>query len=292
MKCNADEKKPRFSLIMATFGRKDEIGIFCEHLSRQTYKNFDLIVVDQNEENFLAEILARFSGDFAITHIRSMEKGLSHNRNIGLEKARGEIIAFPDDDSYYNDDTLEYVLQGFEETGADYFCVNYNDEKHPEMPAWGAVEKRWIRKRDAFGKGISFSLFYKREIETGFRFDERLGVGAKFGCGEETDLLLLFLANKRKCYYDGTYFVHHPCTRLYKPNLSRAYSYALGFGAIHKKAAFFYKNNFAFFRWFFAVCKNFLKIIFSKSNERQIRLASLKGKIKGFIEYKISEDTK
>ena len=277
----------KFSLIMATVGRDECISVFCAHLAEQSYRNFELIIVDQNDDARLDAIIELFSPQFELIHIKSSVKGLSRNRNIGLEYATGDIIAFPDDDCYYNSDTLEHVLNGFLQTGADYYCVNYNDEHCPAESKWGAAERKWIRKRDFFKYGISFSLFIKSEIEMNFRFDEQLGIGGTFGSGEETDLLLYCLAEKQKCYYDGTYCIHHPYTKLYKPDLNRTYSYSLGFGAVHKKAFIFYRNYYAVPRFVFFVFLNFCKMLFLTG--RKNSWTALKGKLTGFFSYKTAK---
>lgn len=284
------KKSLKFSLIMATLGRDKDVFVFCQHLADQTYHNFELIIVDQNDDRRLDPVVATFQDKFEILHVRSSEKGLSRNRNIGMLYASGDILAFPDDDCYYNADTLEYVLNGFEQTGADYFCINYNDEKYPEESKWGAIQKTWIHKKKFYQYGISISLFIKREIEQKFKFDEQLGVGSSFGSGEETDLLLYFLSKKYSCYYDGTYCIHHPYTKLYKPDLNRIYSYSLGFGAIHKKAFIYYKNFYALPRFIKFICANAMKFLFFR--ERKRSWTALKGKFKGFIAYKITEENK
>ena len=49
----------KFSLIMATLGRFEDVSNFCKVLAKQTYNNFELIVVDQNEGDGLSEILEK-----------------------------------------------------------------------------------------------------------------------------------------------------------------------------------------------------------------------------------------
>ena len=272
---------------MATLGRDECIAVFCRHLAEQTYRNFELIIIDQNDDARLNAIVAEYSAQFALLHIKSSVKGLSRNRNIGLEYATGDIIAFPDDDCYYNPDTLAYVLDGFSQTGADYFCVNYNDEKYPTESTWGATGKTWIGKRRFYSYGISISLFVKREMVKKFRFDEQLGIGGAFGSGEETDLLLYLLSKNCACYYDGTYCIHHPYTKTYKLELHRVYTYSLGFGAIHKKAVAFYEIRSALLRFIWFAFLNFCKFLLLPNRKKH--WTALKGKMVGFFSYKPTE---
>ena len=274
----------KFSLIMATLGRFEDVGLFCEVLSKQTYKDFELIVVDQNPDERLTEILAPFENDFPLIHIHSDKKGLSLNRNIGLKKATGDIIAFPDDDCLYNEDTLEFVVRRMKEEDADYFCVNWHDATQPDVFRCVLEEPMQIKKRSFFDVGSSITLFVTKSVIEGFAFDEQLGVGAKYGSGEETYLLLWCLSKNAKCVCDGTYYIHHPYKRTTEVNEKRSYTYALGYGALMRKAFSVYHFHFVFVKFLFALLKNFLGIMISP--RRKHHLIALKGKVKGFISYK------
>ena len=103
----------KFSLITATLGRVAEIENLLISLSKQTYKDFELILVDQNSHRFIEEIVRRYESIISIIYIRSNRRGLSYNRNIGLDVATGEIVGFPDDDCTYSKNVLEDVKNSF-----------------------------------------------------------------------------------------------------------------------------------------------------------------------------------
>ena len=84
----------RFSLVLATVGRTDELRRFLAHLDTQTHREFELVVVDQNKDERLKPILEPYRGKFPILHLPS-EQGLSRARNVGIEHARGDVIGFP-----------------------------------------------------------------------------------------------------------------------------------------------------------------------------------------------------
>ena len=52
----------------------------------------------------------------AIVHLRNRQKGVSNGKNAGLKEIRGRYVAFPDDDCFYEKDTLERVFKFFQET--------------------------------------------------------------------------------------------------------------------------------------------------------------------------------
>src|SRR5579864_3540599 len=97
-------KTIKFSLILATVGRLDEVARFLQHLGRQTYRDFELIIVDQNSDDVLERLIRQYQGCFPVLHLRS-EPGLSRARNVGLQHFSGDVVAFPDDDCWYAPDT-------------------------------------------------------------------------------------------------------------------------------------------------------------------------------------------
>ncbi|HEY4074281.1 MAG TPA: glycosyltransferase family A protein [Herbaspirillum sp.] len=90
----------KFSLVLATVGRSEEVARFLASLDAQDYRNFELIVIDQNDDERLAPLLKVYRERFRFLHVRSA-RGLSRARNVGLRLAGGDVIAFPDDDCWY-----------------------------------------------------------------------------------------------------------------------------------------------------------------------------------------------
>src|SRR5271166_2242893 len=100
------------SLIIATLGRVTELDRLLASLDRQTYKDFEVIVVDQNLDDRLLPLL-REHKRLSIHRLRS-SAGLSRARNAGMRAAKGDIFCFPDDDCWYPDQLLAIVSEWFE----------------------------------------------------------------------------------------------------------------------------------------------------------------------------------
>lgn len=101
------EVKMKFSLIFCTINRLKECETFFYFLENQTYKNFEIIIVDQNSHNKIKNIISKFP--FVSRNSKYFKvnfKGLSRARNFGLKHVTGEIICFPDDDCWYSDINL------------------------------------------------------------------------------------------------------------------------------------------------------------------------------------------
>ena len=132
--------------------------------------------------------------------------------------------------------------------------------------------------------GISFTIFVRNSSLNLFRFDEKLGIGAEFGSGEESDLLFFLLKNHNKGYYFANNYIFHPSK---KNSPEKMYHYGKGYGALHKKAVFQYGFYSILFVFIFTLFKNFVKLCISK--DKDIRIHMIKGRICGFLHYKISK---
>ena len=101
------------NLIMPTVNRKKEVFDFIESLTQQLgldAHKLNLYIMDQNEEKILSDIETISNDNINIIYTKSADKGLSLNRNYGLDKINRGIVSFPDDDCVYFDNTLKSVI--------------------------------------------------------------------------------------------------------------------------------------------------------------------------------------
>lgn len=275
-----------FSLITATLGRTEEIRILCDSLSKQTFKDFELYIVDQNEHHLIENIVKEFEPLFTIHYIRNIQKGLSLNRNIALRITKGDIIGFPDDDCYYAPDTLEKVYYSFNNNPQAIFVATSTYDNKSKRPRHSR-NKLTIQKKDVLECCISYNIFVRRNSTL---FDERLGVGTYFSSGEETDYLYAQLNNK---YSFGIFCpeasVFHPSPsnslKKTKEFSSKVYKYSLGFAALQKKDWLERHNNSALVLYLFYLLRAFCGMLLIK--DFTLHWQSFKGKIVGFIKFKV-----
>lgn len=205
---------PAVSLIVATVGRTVELGQFLDSLATQTFRSFEVIVVDQNSDDRLLPYLvsARKAG-FDVKHFKHHPANLSTARNVGIHMARGGWVGFPDDDCVYDAALLARLAPHFTRTdplsGASARWTEVVD------PALGPGKLTWARSRLFRDVPVaSFTLFFNRRLfERIGGFDPRLGVGRWFGAGEETDLVLRALRVGAVIDYEPLAKVHHPLKR-------------------------------------------------------------------------------
>lgn len=229
----------RFSLILATIGREAEVRQFLGSLASQTYRNFELIVVDQNEDDRVRKLVDLFSNQFPIIYLNSTP-GLSHARNCGLERVTGDIVAFPDDDCWYEDDLLDTVVKLFDEDSVDIWSGQSCDASgHHSQRRWPA-RRQLANKINVWGLAISYTVFMRSACARNVgAFDERLGVGARtiWQSGEETDYLIRAMVRGFRLKYDPCIKVFHPQKTLVfdDKTIDRAKAYGAGLGRVLKK---------------------------------------------------------
>lgn len=227
---------PRVSLIVSTLGRTVELERLLVSLNKQAFRDFEVIVVDQNTDDRLAPVLERHSRALHLVAARSA-RGLSLGRNTGLALATGEIVAFPDDDCWYPERLLQDVIAMFEQhTAVDLFSGRTVDRDF--APSLGVFHQsgRSINRANVWRAGNSNTIFVRTGAKGQVYFDETLGVGAEssFQSGEETDLLLRLIRTKAALRFDPKLVVHHDQVDLLDAitGLSRARAYAPGQGRV------------------------------------------------------------
>jgi glycosyltransferase involved in cell wall biosynthesis len=215
----------------------------------QTISDWELIVVGQGDEAALrVEVEAASQGDPRVVYRHLDRRGLSIARNAAIAAARGEIIAFTDDDCEAAPDWLERVCATFDQhpaaglvlgslvappsPGGIAVCPQY---RAPDLwydpgatgrvapPGWGAVGANYCVRR---------SLAVEMD-----GFDEHLGAGAAFPAAEETDLMLRAEFLDVPMCSTSSSIVHH--TSGYRRGVRAVYrhrtGYAVGNGALAAK---------------------------------------------------------
>lgn len=271
----------KFSLITATLGRIDEIKILCESLNKQTFTDFELYIVDQNEHHLIEEYINKINVFYPIHYIRNKTKGLSLNRNIALKHCKGDYIGFPDDDCFYSPHVLEEVNKAFLQfNAAKFIAVTTCDSITHEQNHF--TKKQFLFKKDIFRNCISYNIFVKKNSNL---FDERLGVGTYFSSGEETDYLYSLITSK------SDYGIFVPQVQIFHPtnqnhiSLQKVYKYSLGFAALQKKDWLTRKDNSALYRYFYYLSRAFIGMLLIKGFFKH--WYSFKGKIVGFVKFKV-----
>jgi glycosyltransferase involved in cell wall biosynthesis len=226
----------KFSLIVATLGRSAELAQLFESLAVQTHNDFEVIVVDQNDDDRAKLVVKRFVDRLNILHLASA-KGLSRARNVGLAHVTGDVVAFPDDDCSYPQTVLETVAKQISgDVGLSGLTGRSVDKNGRNSQGRWATKSLFINKFNVWVSATSYTIFLRAAIvaEVG-SFDETLGVGAgtRWGAGEEVNFLLQCLRHGR-VRYDPDLCIQHPepVTEFNERALSRTRLYNRGYGRV------------------------------------------------------------
>ena len=112
------------SVVVTTYNRKDLLKETIDSILSQTFTDFELIVVDNYSNYDFMEFMKSFN-DSRITAYQNSNDGIiAVNRNFGIKKAKGEYIAFCDDDDIWVQNKLEVQIKVVEQTNCDIVYSN------------------------------------------------------------------------------------------------------------------------------------------------------------------------
>lgn len=96
---------PKVSVIISTYNRHHYVCEAIDSVLTQTFKDFEIILVDDGSKDNTKEVLERYSS--SIRYVYQKNKGRAEARNTGIKIAQGEYIAFLDDDDIWLPNKLE-----------------------------------------------------------------------------------------------------------------------------------------------------------------------------------------
>ena len=110
---------PKYTLIIPAYNMEKQLPGCLGSVAAQTYRDFEVLVVDDGSTDRTAEAAEGFSGKLPSLHvIRQENKGLGGARNTGIENAAGEYLWFIDADDRIVPDALERIDGMLSDTGA------------------------------------------------------------------------------------------------------------------------------------------------------------------------------
>lgn len=112
--CPGCYTEPLVSVIVTSYNYRRYIGETLDSLIAQTYRNFEVIVVDDGSidgsVNLIASYAASHSNVRLLTHEGNANKGLIASMRLALMNAHGEYVAFCESDDYWSVDHLEQLV--------------------------------------------------------------------------------------------------------------------------------------------------------------------------------------
>ena len=281
----------RFSLILATLGRTEEIPRLLDSIAGQMagevpFRDIELIVVDQNSDDRLVPILERYRPHVSIVHLRSAP-GLSRARNVGMGAVTGDIVAYPDDDAWYPTDLLHRVKGFFTEDPDLMGCTGLCTDGNGNVSVGGDCSRTTqLKYSNAWKCGVSASIFLRTPLlrDVG-AFDEQLGLGSgtPFQSGEETDILIRAIARGYKIMFRPDLQIFHPMPKRTadRVNLQRTWGYAMGMGRVMHKHH--YNPFWVLYNIARPVGGAAASLVCGKTDMARLRLTSAVGRLQGWL---------
>jgi glucosyl-dolichyl phosphate glucuronosyltransferase len=132
------------SVVVCTFRRPDYLTKALASLVEQSLPKarYEVIVVDNACDDDVRSMAAEYAKQATVLYVEEPKLGLSSARNTGMRCARGEYIAFIDDDGVASPLWLERVACAFGEGGPRLGCVG-----GPIEPIWEAPRPKWLVDR-------------------------------------------------------------------------------------------------------------------------------------------------
>ena len=180
-----------YSIIVPVFNRPDEVGELLESLAQQTFKDFEVIIVEDGSQRTCKDVCDQFAGILPLHYYYKENSGPGQSRNYGAERANGEWLIVLDSDVVLPPDYLRNVETGRKEAG--FAAFGGPDAAHPSFTP---VQKAISYSMTSFfttggirGGKAKLDKFYPRSFNMGIRREvyRELGGFSKMRFGEDID---------------------------------------------------------------------------------------------------------
>ena len=224
------KEKPLVSVVIACPGWSAMLGECLAALSRQTYREFEVLVLPDAAFDFDA---SKFGA--AVTVIPTGKVRPAEKRNTGISAAKGSIVAFIDDDAYPDQHWLEYAVKyfGIDSVGAvggpgvtppgDSYLAKIGGRVYDNILVSGNYRYRY--KAGGVRRDVddypSCNLLVRKTI-----LDKIGGYRTDFWPGEDTLLCKDIVDSGSRIVYDPWVVVYHHRRALYAPHLRQLGRYA------------------------------------------------------------------
>ena len=153
------ENKPNVSIIVPVYNAEKYISECIESILNQSYKNFELIMVNDGSTDKCGMICNQYENfDKRVRVIHQPNQGQSRARNLGVELARGKWISFVDGDDIIHPQMLELMIDAIEKSNAK-MCICGAVESH-EIPK-EFFEKKTSKWKLSYVNQDFFQKLYK-----------------------------------------------------------------------------------------------------------------------------------
>lgn len=203
-----------FSVIIPLYNKAPYIAKAIESVLGQTYRDFEVIVIDDGSTDQSLEVAKTFENK-SITIISQPNSGVSTARNNGVKLAKHPYICFLDADDWWHPTFLEEMKQlitDFPDAGiygSGYYIVKNGQERIAPIGVPQGFERGIIDYCEVYAKTLCMPLTSISVVIPKHIFDEEKGFKSQLKFGEDFDLWIrialkhkVILVNKPLAYYN------------------------------------------------------------------------------------------
>jgi glycosyltransferase involved in cell wall biosynthesis len=190
------DSAPRVSVLIATLDRPDHLADCLPTVLANDYLDFEVIVVDQSEGDASRRVVEALA-DPRARYLHQRPAGLSRARNAAVAAARGELLAFTDDDCRVSAGWLRRIVEVFDrDAGAGMifgaFVPISHDPAEAFVPGFEPARYRRLEGRRATRLNRSEAggnmAIRRAVLDAAGPFDHCFGPGAEFAGGDDSDM--------------------------------------------------------------------------------------------------------
>ena len=128
----------KVTVIISLYNHAHLVSEAIESVLSQTYKDIEIIVVDDGSTDNAKKVLATYIEQGKIRYIYQNNKGLSSARNTGIQAAQGKYIKFLDSDDYLYPEQFEKQIEDIKNDNETLSVTDYFDLDMNKI--WGIIE--------------------------------------------------------------------------------------------------------------------------------------------------------
>ena len=192
----------KYSIIVPVYNRPDEVDELLGSLTRQTLKDFEVIIVEDGSATTCKDVCDKYAGTLDLHYYYKDNSGPGQSRNYGAERARGEWLVVLDSDVVLPDGYMEAVHRNLTQQCEGLLAAwGGPDAAHPDFtPVQKAISYsmtsffttggiRGGSSHRSGGQRGALDKFYPRSYNMGIRRDVYLEQGgfSKMRFGEDID---------------------------------------------------------------------------------------------------------
>lgn len=193
----------KYSIIVPVYNRPDEVDELLESLCKQSFKDFEVIIVEDGSSVACKEVCDKYMERLDLKYFLKQNSGPGQSRNYGAERSKGEYLIVLDSDVVLPEDYLQAVEDELLRQSADAFGGpdRAHDSFTDTQKAISYSMTSFFTTGGIRGGKKKLDKFYPRSFNMGIRRDVYMQLGgfSKMRFGEDIDFSIRIFDAGYKC---------------------------------------------------------------------------------------------